>query len=78
MVEVTKVVVVAAVVVVTVAAVVLEVVDATFLPFPSGTTALWTSWRMLWLLVGDIRSRLRYILVIILELLTISLSLGLL
>ena len=55
-----------AIVVVVVAEVVI-VVDAT----------LWTSWRMLWLLVGDIRSRIRYILVIILELLTIYLSLGL-
>ena len=70
--------VVAAVVVVTVAAVVLEVVDATFLPFPNGTTTLWTSWRMLWLLVGDIISRIRYTLLIILELMPISLSLGLL
>ena len=61
---------VAIVVVVVVVVVVAELVilvDAT----------LWTSWRMLWLLVGDIRSRIRYILVIILELLTIYLSLGL-
>ena len=51
--------VVAAIVVVVVIAVVAEVVIV-------GDATLWTSWRMLWLFVVNIRSRTRYIHLIIL------------